>query len=442
MRELWRVLHCLTIAICTAQSSLGADWPQWLGPHRNSVWSETGILDQFPEGGPKVLWRMPIGGGYSGPAVSNGKVFVMDFSPTSGKSTLDFNNRDRMKGTERVVCMAVDSGKRLWTHSYACEYNISYATGPRCTPTVQDGKVYTLGAEGDLFCLNAENGQVIWSHNLKKKYKVETPLWGFCGHPLVDGNKLICLVGGEGSIAVAFAKDTGKEIWRSLAAREPGYCPPSIIEAGGRRQLIIWHVESLNGIDPESGKPYWSLPLAPNFGMAIAMPRKLDDLLFASGIGNVGLVARLGKDRPTATEVWRGSAHNGVYCANSTPFLENGMIYGCDCTTGHLRGVKLATGERVWETLAPTTGGERRAAHGTAFIVKNADRFFLFSETGQLIIAKLTPEKYEQIGIAKLLEPTGSAFGRKVVWSHPAFANRSIYVRNDHELVCASLAAP
>jgi outer membrane protein assembly factor BamB len=319
---------------------------------------------------------------------------------------------------------------------------MSYATGPRCTATVSGGKVYTLGAEGNLFCLDAATGKPNWSHDLKKEYKVETPLWGFCGHPLVDGHKLICLVGGEGSIAVAFHKDTGKELWRSLAAREPGYCPPSIIDAGGRRQLIIWHVESLNGLDPETGKRFWSVPLAPNHGMSISAPRKLGDLLFASGIGNVALVARLAADRPAVTEVWHGAAQRGVYCANSTPFLENGMVYGCDCATGHLRGVKLETGERVWETLAPTAGGDRRAAHGTAFIVKNGERFFLFSETGRLIIARLTPEKYEELSSGPLLEPTGSAFGRQVVWSHPAFANRRIYARNDRELVCASLAAP
>jgi outer membrane protein assembly factor BamB len=272
------------------------------------------------------------------------------------------------------------------------------------------------------------------------KYKTETPLWGFCGHPLLDGHRLICIVGGEGSVAVAFHKDSGQELWRSLSAREAGYCPPSLIEAGGRRQLIVWHAESLNGLNPATGEPYWSIPLAPSYGMAIAAPRKLDDLLFASGIGSVGLVVRLAADRPAVSEVWRGLQKTAVYCANSTPFLENGMIYGCDCQTGHLRGVKLATGERVWETLAPTAGGDRRASHGTAFIVKNGDRFFLFSETGRLILARLTPEKYEELSGGKLLEPTGSAFGRKVVWSHPAFANRCIYARNDHELVCASLA--
>jgi outer membrane protein assembly factor BamB len=366
----------------------------------------------------------------------------MDFQQQSGKSTLDFNARDRLQGKERVLCFDGRTGKSLWTHAYDCEYHISYATGPRCTPTVSDGKVYALGAEGDLWCLDAASGKVVWSHDLNRDYQAETPLWGFCGHPLVEGNKLICLVGGPGSTAVAFDKKTGRELWRSLTARESGYCAPSVLEAGGRRQLIIWHAESLNGLDPETGKPYWSVPLVPNYGMSIAAPRKLGDLLFASGIGNVALVVRLAAEQPEVSEVWRGGAKDAVHSGNCTPFLEDGMIYGCDCQTGHLRGVKLETGDRIWETMAPTAGGDRRASHGTAFIVKNGDRFFLFSETGRLIIARLMPEKYEELSSAQLLEPTGTAFGRQVVWSHPAFANRCIFARNDRELVCASLAAP
>lgn len=436
------VVGCLVLA-CTAVSQIAnaADWPQWLGPQRDSVWREEGILEKIPDAGLKILWRAPISGGYSGPAVAAGKVFVMDYSVSAGQSRLDFNARDEIQGKERILCFDSQTGKPLWSHAYDCKYNISYALGPRCTPTVVDGKVYTLGAEGNLCCLDAQNGKPLWSRDLNVDYKAETPLWGFCGHPLIDDKRLICLVGGEGSIVVSFDKDSGKELWRSLTARESGYCPPSIIEAGGKRQLLIWHPESINSLDIGTGKPFWSFPLAPSYGMSIAAPRKSDDLLFASGIGNVALVVKLSADQPAATEVWRGSADRAVYCANSTPFLENGMIYGCDCQTGHLRGVKLATGERVWETLAPTAGGERRASHGTAFIVKNRDRFFLLAETGDLIIARLTPEKYEELGRGKLLEPTGTAFGRNVVWSHPAFAGKCIFARNDKELVCASLAA-
>ncbi|MGE3780349.1 MAG: PQQ-binding-like beta-propeller repeat protein, partial [Pirellulaceae bacterium] len=226
-----------------------------------------------------------------------------------------------------------------------------------------------------------------------------------------------------------------------LTAREPGYCPPTLIQAGGKRQLLIWHAESLNGLDPSNGKPYWSVKLEPSFGMSIAAPRLFGDLLFASGIRNESLVLRLAADRPAAEEVWRGQTKNSVYCANSTPFVSDGYVYGCDCNTGHLRCVRLADGERQWETLVPTAGGDQRAAHGTAFIVRHQDRYFLFSETGDLILCRMTPAGYDEVDRAHLLEPTSSAFGRNVVWSHPAFAQRCVFARNDKEVICVSLAA-
>ncbi|MGE3776387.1 MAG: PQQ-binding-like beta-propeller repeat protein, partial [Pirellulaceae bacterium] len=162
------------------------DWPQWMGPQRDSEWRETGIVTRFPAGGPPVLWRVPVSGGYAGPAVADGRVFVTDYVVSGGQSSLDFNNRDRLRGTERVTCLDAASGKQLWRYTYPCDYNISYATGPRCTPTVFDGRVYTLGAEGRLLCLNATSGKVLWQRDLKQDYQTETPLWGFCAHPLVE----------------------------------------------------------------------------------------------------------------------------------------------------------------------------------------------------------------------------------------------------------------
>ena len=122
--------------------------------------------------------------------------------------------------------------------------------------------------------LEAESGKLIWAKDLKKDYKIDAPYWGFCGHPLVDGSRLFCLVGGPGSVAVAFDKDTGKELWRALSANDTGYCPPTLIEAGGKRQLLIWHPESLNSLNPETGELYWSEKLQVDFGMSITAPQK------------------------------------------------------------------------------------------------------------------------------------------------------------------------
>ena len=431
-------LGLLTVSLLAA-SVAADDWPQWLGPKRDSVWRETGILEKFPEGGPTIKWRVPVSGGYSGPAVAGGRVFVTDYVVEKGKVANPMA-RVKLEGKERVLCFSATDGKLLWKHEYGCPYNLSYPVGPRATPTVAGGKVYTLGAEGNLFCLDAEKGTVVWSKELKKEYKTETPLWGFSCNPLVDGQRLICLVGGDGSVAVAFDKDTGKELWRSLSNKEPGYGTPAIVEAGGKRQLVVWDPKTINGIDAETGKPYWSFELPSNQGMSIMTPRQSGDYLFAGGMLNKAVLLKLSPDKPAAEEVWRGTASTGVYPVNSTPFIEDGIIYGVD-QQGQFRAVKLETGERLWETFAPTTNLPREKSNaGTAFLVKNGDRFFLFSESGDLIVAKLSPKGYEEISRCKLLAPTNEAFGREVVWSHPAFADKCVFARNDKELVCASLA--
>jgi hypothetical protein len=173
--------------------------------------------------------------------------------------------------------------------------------------------------------------------------------------------------------------------------------------------------------------------------MSIMQPRMSGDLLFVGAIGFKSLLLRLASDKPAAEEVLRGEKNTTIYPVNSTPFLDGDYIYGVD-QPGQLRAVELATGKRLWETLAATTG-QRPLSSATAFLVKHEDRFFLFNELGDLIIARLTPEKYAEISRAHLLEPTGTAFGRNVVWSHPAFANKCCFARNDKEIICVSLAA-
>lgn len=418
------------------------DWPQWLGPERDGVWRETGILKEFPSSSPKVRWRAPVGAGYAGPAVVKGKVYVTDRIVAPKASTpADPFQRGKIPGVERVLCLNEADGKVLWKHEYDCPYDISYPAGPRATPLVEDDRVYTLGAEGHLFCFQRESGKVLWSRDFKKELGAKTPLWGFAAHPLIEGNKLVCLVGGEGSVAVAFDKLTGKEIWRALSAKEPGYCPPTMVEAAGKRQLIIWHPESINALDPTNGKLFWSVPMEVRSGLSIPTPRQHGDMLFITSFYNGSIMLRLTEDKPTM--LWRGKSNSerntdGLHSIMATPFLDGDHIYGV-CSYGQLRCLKAATGERVWETFEATTGG-KEVRWANAFLVKNADRFFLPNEKGDLIIARLTPSGYQEISRTHLLEPTNTAAGRDVVWSHPAFANRSIYARNDKELVCVSLA--
>jgi outer membrane protein assembly factor BamB len=322
---------------------------------------------------------------------------------------------------------------------------VSYPAGPRATPVVHEGKVYTLGTEGDLLCLDAAVGKVLWSKQFKKEFGLDTPVWGFAGHPLIDGNRLLCLAGGDGSVAVAFDKDSGKELWRALSAREPGYCPPTMIDAGGTRQLIIWHPESVNSLNPETGAVYWSFPFEVRSGLAVPTPRQDGDRLFITSFYNGPIMFKVSGEKPKATVLWRGKSNSerntdGLHSIIPTPVIDNGFIYGV-CSYGQLRCLRADTSERIWETFAATSG-DKPVRWANTFLIKHQDRYFLPNEKGELIIARLTPKGYDEISRAKLLEPTNSDPGRPVVWSHPAFANRCIYARNDKELVSASLAEP
>lgn len=419
---------------------LADDWPQWMGPQRDGVWRETGILSDFSNGNPKVLWRTPVAGGYAGPAVSDGRVFLTDYVTEQQQEAPSPNVRNELQGTERVLCFEQMTGRRLWKYEYPRPYKISYPAGPRATPLIDADRVYTLGAEGDLACLRVADGEVIWSLNLADEYNTKSPIWGYAAHPVILGDKLICLAGGDGSAAVALNKNTGKEIWRALTTPDIGYAPPTIIQAGGTTQLLIWHSKSLNSLDPNTGGLFWSEELEPDYAMSIAPPLVSGDLLFVGAIKDKSMALRLDTNEPAAELLWRGKNGVGVgpsHCPVVVDPRHADYAYGVD--RGGLRCIRLSTGEHVWETYE-LMASKRRSNAGNIFITPHEDRFFLYSETGELVIAHLSPDGYEEIGRTKpLLRPTHDAFGRDVVWSPPAFAGQSVFLRNDEELIRVSL---
>ncbi len=456
MRSLRPSVLSLLAFTLTAYVARADDWPQWLGPQRDGVWREQGLIEKFPAGGPKIRWRTPVGQGYSGPAVANGRVYLTDWVvPPNVKQPKSGFGAANIPGLERVLCLDEATGQLLWKHEYPCRYTVSYAAGPRTTPVVAGGKVYTLGTMGDLVCLDAAKGTLLWTRNFPKEYRAAPPLWGFSASPLLDGDRLITLVGGKGSVVVAFHKDTGKELWRALSATEIGYAPPMLYEQAGTRQLIVWHPEAVNSLDPATGKVYWSVPFGSQkrlggrpmlkAGLAVPSPRLDGDRLFVTAFYDGPLMLQLDRDRPGAKVLWQGKSRSeqpertdGLHSIMPTPTIKDGYIYGV-CSYGELRCLKADTGERVWMTYQATTGESVR--WGNAFLVPQGDRFILFNEKGDLIIAKLTPKGYAEISRAHILEPLNRLAGRPVIWSHPAFANRNIYARNDREIVCVSLAA-
>ena len=414
-----------------------------MGPKRDNVWRETGVLDAFPAGGPKEVWRVPAGSGYAGPAVAGGKVYLPDFktdavvADPNPKVSIDNFARKAYRGTERVLCLDEATGKELWMYEYPVTTNVSYPSGPRCTPTVHEGKVYTLGAMGNLIAFDAASGKVLWQHDLPAEYKTKPALWGYAAHPLIDGRKLITLAGGEGSHVVAFDKDTGKEIWKAGTQKEQGYSPPVIIEAAGKRQLVVTGPEAVRAYDPETGEQLWTTRYDASSGSVIMTPVKSGDFLYVGGYSGKSLLLKLKQDAPGVEVVFKDDGGMGISPVNVQPFQDGDIMYGYD-EGGNLRAVSATTGERLWQSPGPV--GPRPLGSGTAFIVKNGDRYFFFAETGELVIGTLGKDGYKEQGRAKLVAPTNNAFGRSVVWSSPAYANKRIYVRNDKELACFDLA--
>ncbi|HXD85745.1 MAG TPA: PQQ-binding-like beta-propeller repeat protein, partial [Urbifossiella sp.] len=287
-----RLLLVSASLLSIALAASAADWPQWMGPQRDGIWSETGIRTDFKKGKPKERWRVPVGGGYAGPAVANGRVYIADKTLNPGAvAPNDPFAPVKLAATERVLCLDSKSGKELWKHEYNVVYAVQYPCGPRCAPLVHEGKVYSLGAMGHLCCLDAEKsvkgkGQLIWSREFPAAYGVPVPIWGFAGHPIIYKDLLICLVGGrpgtnEGSV-IAFDKNNGQLRWRAVDSDSPGYNSPVLIESAGATQLVVWTPKKLHAIDPATGKKYWSVPLEPKHGMSIMSPRKHGDCVFAA----------------------------------------------------------------------------------------------------------------------------------------------------------------
>ena len=430
-----KMIFGLVVLLQMSERSVAEDWPNWMGPNRDNVWNIAKPPQSLPSGSLKAKWTAPVAGGYSGPAVVGNRIYVTDLV-TKADAKVDNFGRKSFDGTERVLCFDANTGKAIWKHEYNVTYAISYPAGPRCTPVVDGGNVYTLGAEGDLFCLEAQTGKVVWSRKLKDDYKTNSALWGFAAHPLIDGDNLITLAGGEGSHTVCLNKKTGKEVWRFGTAPEQGYSPPSIITAGGVRQLILPNPTAINSVDPATGKLYWTLPYDASNGSVIMVPIQVGKYLFVAGYSDKNLLIELDATSPKAKEVWRNVAKKALSPVNVQPMAIGDVVYGMD-QSGEMIAFKIDTGERLWETSKPI--GRRPVGSGTAFLVRSGDLFYLFNELGELVVAKMNPQGYEEISREKIIEQTNNAFGREVVWCPPAFANGCIYVRNDEKLICVPL---
>ena len=429
-----RFAFCCAFTLVTLAASAD-DWAQWGGPQRDLIWRETGIVQELPkdkEGAIPRMWTAKIGDGYAGPAVANGRVFVTD----------RLTARNGRKQTERVLCFDAETGDPIWSHEYDALYTVSYPAGPRSTPVIDDGRVFTVGAQGHMFALEEKTGEVLWQKNFVKEFGTDLPIWGMVASPLVDGQQLITLVGGaDGALVISFDKATGKELWRSLTDKAVGYAPPVIFEIGGKRQLIAWHPTAVSSLDPKDGSVIWEIPYDVRAGLSIATPRLVGNRLFVASFYNGPRMIEVADDGLSAKLVWSGKSNSegenetdGVHPIMCTPFFDGENIYSV-CSYGQLRCLDASNGQRLWSTFDAT--GKGRWWNG--FLIRHEDRFFIHNEQGELIIANLTPKGYEEISRAQLIKPTRPVQRRMTIWSHPAFAMKSVFARNDGELIRVSL---
>ena len=432
MKKYMRIFSWLVVIGWASQTTTqSAEWPQWRGPNRDGVWPETDVIREFSE--PRMVhrWSAPIGAGYSGPTVSDGRVYVMDKVKEPDEN-------------ERIHCFDWKTGENIWTREYSCRYEIDYALGPRASVTIADGRAFALGAMGRFHALDAVTGDSIWSKDFQKEYSIRVPIWGVATSPLIHGNLVILLIGGaNGACLVALDVKTGDEVWRALD--EPAsYSSPIIVEQGGKDVLVAWTGASLTGLDPESGSILWTHPLKPS-RMVINVPTPVFDRgrIFLTSFYDGSAMLRLRSNEPAVEKIWAKAGINerrteALHAMITTPILDGDHIYGLD-SYGEFRCLDAATGERIWED-------DRIVPHGrwaTIHMVRNGENVWIFTENGELIISQFHPVGYKEISRTQLITPTTRQVQRTkpVCWSHPAFAYKHVFARSDEELICADLSA-
>lgn len=417
----------LTILLSTP--ALSDEWPQWRGPQRDGIWREKGIVKTLTQESLDIRWRAPIAGGYSGPTVANGRVYVTD-------------RMTKPKQIERVHCFNWETGETIWSFEYDCEYrNVGYGVGPRASVTIHEGLAYSLGSTGHLYCFDAATGEVKWKEDLNTKYKIKMPIWGIASAPLIEGNTLIVQVGGENACFVAFDLKTGEESWKALNDNA-SYSAPVIIEQAGKRVMVCWTGDNIVGLNPQSGELHWKHPRPPaRMVLAVASPIVHKDLLFFTGFYDGALLLKAHSEQLTTEPIWSRIGENekntdAIHSIISTPIILGDYIYGVD-SYGELRCLELMTGDRVWEDLTAVP----KARWSTIHFTQHEDRVWMFNERGELLITKLSPQGLEIISRVQLIKPTRGQLNLRggVCWAHPAYAYKHIFVRNDEELICVNL---
>ena len=424
---------CFTTTIFALDLSAD-DWAQWRGADRDGVWNETGIRNEFTEDDVKPIWRQSVGTGYSSPTVASGKVYLMDY--------------DAEKKEESVRCFDAKTGKPVWRYAYPCKYTIGYAAGPRAAVTIEGGMAYSLGAMGMLTCFDAPTGRLLWNQDLDKAYKISDskrmPIWGIAASPLVYQDKLIVQIGAKDATVIGLNKSTGKEIWKSLDDRGQ-YSSPVLVKQNEQDVVVCWTGDSVAGLDPGSGDIHWREPFAPTqMPIGVASPVINGNKIFLTSFYDGAMMLEMTEMEMGVKKLWHEIGENeratkAIHSIISTPIWIGNHIYGMD-SHGEFRCIQASDGERVWEDLSAV----KKNRWGTIHFVPNGDNIWMLNEQGELMVGKLSPEGLKITSRAKILEANQmrnrNRKGAGVCWSHPAFAGKCVFARNDNELICISLA--
>jgi len=388
----------LVVALLLPLAALGADWPQWRGPERNGVSLEP--VSAWPAAGPRTLWRANVGTGFSSISICDGRVYTMGNS----------NEQDT------VWCFDAGTGRLNWKHTYPAALGPQYYEGgPGSTPTIFSNHVFTISKWGDVFCLDAVKGSVVWQRDLRKE-GVQPNRWGFAGSPLVWKNLVILNAGRTGT---ALDKDTGNIVWLS-GTNATGYASPTLFKAAGKEAILIFAAKQLVAVEPETGRELWRVPWETGWDTNNPDPIVRDDSIFVSSYSHGCALIRVKSGGPEI--VYQNQELNNHL---SSGVLKGDYVYafhGEAHQACELRCLDLRTGELKWTQKQPGLGS----------LLLARDKLLVLDEKGQLTLADASPKGFKALAQSQVLGG--------LCWTPPALANGQLYARNAKgELVCLAL---
>jgi outer membrane protein assembly factor BamB len=400
--------------LCGSVAS-AADWPQWLGPTRDGVSTETVVPWKSA---PKVLWRQPMGEGNSSPVVADGRVFLQA--------------KVKDKDEEEVHAFDAKTGKPLWRTAYERpKFTSFYGNGPRATPAVVGGRVYTFGITGMLSCFEAATGKQVWQVDTLKQFNAGNLFFGMSCSPLVGGNRVLVNVGGKGASVVAFDKDTGEVLWKALDDKA-SYSSPIAFGEGKERQVVFLTQLGLVSLNPVDGSLFWRFPLKDELLESSTTPIRAGDILMATSItyGSVGLQLTTKGDKPDATEIWKNKTltsyfstpvpvgREHIYLVTGTPPTS---VFAKAKATLHC--VETKTGKELWQK--PNVG-----KYHASLLRTGDNKLLLLEEAGNLVLLDPDLKEYRELARSKVCGET---------WAHPALSDGRLYLRDDKEVICLQL---